>query len=511
MHPPPGRSHNLHEEPESRIRGHVTSPSLNDLPDELLEQIARNLDTYTTRREILNGPNEGRSSALHAYNFCLVSRKFYRIGKPFLYSIFVNDNDPTSLRNGVSRLIRTPELLSYVRAVVIGELRDSSVTDEENEGVQELRAACTEVSDKFNALSEKERSSWLQNLERLDYEAQIALLLALSPNLETVDLTYGNFCSSGFYFSWCRRLISWAIQHTPPQGEHGPLSSLRHFVFREPPFKTYPGDHRFWEIMMLPSLRKLELYYLSETRDGFPYWIEKISNIDTLVFRPRSNTSRLFKPVLQACRELKSVTYSLDHLEHDGRPFDPEGFLHLYELRIHHKSLTDLVLDCNIPYETRAAMPPMPDLQDFTKLKRLHIRGTFLVHNFEEDVSLHTMELTDSIPRPYGVAVRFPNSLDHLLLECASMDQSHWRSFVTLLLSIGRSRDNHFPHLRTVEAVVPSMMWETSWGSMDEVGSLASVASAMVSSHGIVGVNVCVVDTTPGQEHSRTYSFRKDT
>ncbi|EKG15169.1 hypothetical protein MPH_07615 [Macrophomina phaseolina MS6] len=404
--------------------------TLTDLPEALLEKIAVHLvpTIYDNRAN----PCYQKLRRPLVYDFCLVSKKFYNIGKPLLYRVFVNDNDPRSLSQFISSLIREPILSSHLRILVIGEYLGPINMNQQYDYGQDLRDRLVKRVQELDLFSERERALWIKSLESQEYEAQIAFLMAISPSLETVDIAYGNFSFGRAYVSWIVRLISWSIQHDPRNGQLNALPSLRRFIVRESPNSVYTGDYRFWEVTMLPFLRTAELHHLTETREGLPYWLEKISPIETLVIRPRSSHSKLLESSMRLVKELKFAKYIWDPVEDRDSPLDIEGVVNA--LRLHRSCLQSLSLECHIDPESIPDTPPMPSLRSFAKLRHIRISGAFFNASFKDGQSLNAND--------------FPPSLESLTINCLGKDALHWQNCVSALLE-----DENLPRLQCVEVV----------------------------------------------------------
>ncbi|KAH7042718.1 hypothetical protein B0J12DRAFT_702360 [Macrophomina phaseolina] len=495
----------------------MARPSFGDLPEELLEKVARSLDPSIIRQHTRDGSAKARSGALPILNFCLVSRKFFKVGKPFLHSVFVNDNDPVGLRNFVARACRNPDRMAYLRAICAGEFKCDSAVSEDADADNDLKEIWSRQLQQLNVVNDRDREAWLRDLQRCDYDAQLALILALAPNLEFLDLTYGSFGSNGIYLFWTRRLIAWAVQQSPAAGERTPLSALHHFIFREPTDITYPGDHCFWETAMLPSLRTLELHHLSEARAGLPTWIDNISAVETLTFRPRTaRLGWLFQPVLRASRPLKSLRFILDRVGDDGDeahgPSGAAGYLHPPAMQLHALTLTDLALECELPPDACPPLAPLLDLKLFARLKRLRISAAYLLPRFEgpQPADAEAGSRRREVARWNEAERHFPSSLELFALDCLAVRPQQWHWFIALLLDMGRSRDAHFPSLRTVEAVVPSLLWTGEYEGPGKVEPFASVASAMLDSSGVAEVVVRVTDGITWRGNCNTHHFTKE-
>lgn len=406
--------------------------TLTDLPEVLLEKIAAHLvpTTYDNRAN----PCYHKLRRPPIYDFCLVSQRLYYIGRPLLYRVFANDNDPQSLSQFISSLVREPTLSSHLRTLVIGEYLGVINMNRQFDYGQNLGERLVKRVQGLDLFSKRERNLWIKSLESYEYEAQIAFLMAISPNLETVDIAYGNFSFGRAYVSWIVRLISWSIQHDPQDGQLNALPSLRRFIVRESPNSVYMGDYRFWEVIMLPFLRTVELHHLTETREGLPYWLEKICPIDTIVARPRSFHSKLFESSMRICKELKFATYIWDPVEDCDSPLDIEGLVNA--LQLHKSCLQSLSLQCHIEPESLPDTLLMPSLRSFAKLRHIHISGAYLGASLKEGQILNAND--------------FPPSLESLTIECFGKGALQWQNCVSGLLE-----NENLPRLRRVEVVQP--------------------------------------------------------
>lgn len=403
-----------------------------DLPDGLLEKIAEHLVPSTS--DYRTNPCYQQARRPLIYDFCRVSKKFYKIGRPLLYHRFVNDNDPQALSQFISALIREPALSSHLRTLIIGEYLGPINIDKECDYDPGFRDRLAKRVHELDLFSERERDLWIKSLESEEYEAQVAFLMAISPSLETVDIAYGNFSFGRAYISWIVRLISWSIQHDPQDGQLNALPSLRRFMVRESPNSVYMGDYRFWEVTMLPFLRIAELHHLTETRMGLPYWLEKISGIEKFVVRPRaSHNVKLLESSMRLCKELKAATIIWDPVEDRERPLDIEGVVN--GLRLHKSCLRSLSLECFIEPESLPDPLPLPSLRDFAKLRNIRISGAYLEANFKDGQGQNAPD--------------FPPSLECLTIESFGKDTLRWQNYVSTLLG-----NQNLPRLRHAEVVL---------------------------------------------------------
>ena len=366
------------------------------LPDELMLRILDEFTISDPRIARANGQRGCQDSVRTLHSLCLVTRDFHRLTESYLYRAYmkpdsnhvsiIKDNyigsvthtsrltipPNKSLRQFINRLIDRPDLAQHVEYISLDRWRNES-SPYLDDDFQESPPTC-EKAKLFNEAAAqslvikgvngeafdgtiRSRLGWLDSLEAGNEDAEIALLLALTPNLAQLAITLPDGTASGIqrridrpHFS--RRVLSTtlAAMATSPASSGLPLMKLEHLTVSG--HKTDGGTgfelDAMSHFLQLPSLRTLraEAAVAHHERNNACNWGVGIgqSKLTHVQLDGSLFDARALETILASCPLLE--TFELRFGDQDNRGEYRIDFTRLGEaLRLHCRGLKKLVLD----------------------------------------------------------------------------------------------------------------------------------------------------------------------
>lgn len=362
-----------------------------DLPDELVLKV---LAHYHPKSRI-DGTNR---SALHDYpdypgenekvlrKFCLVSKRFYKIGMSLLGEVLFDNGATDRRERHVWRFINDPEASSRVRYLAItGEAwihRDCTVDWKLLIGDDIRRAAeKVEIEDK---------NKWIEKLIDREDDSILAMLVSLLPNLKCI--CFGVDAGLHDEFPW-----TLAILENPANRERfSKLQDVRTIFQNDQEHGWNPTG--IAHLMQLPSLRQVHLLRGWDGREGSGWhlatrdidgprgwrsgplaWPRRSSGLEKLNLDWCDVDDDFMANMLGACKNLKYFKY-----EWAERCTDAAGAVRLCDnLQTQKETLETLVLDTTSAYTFDRYLTndiqPFGSLKAFTNLRRIEISGVLIV------------------------------------------------------------------------------------------------------------------------------------
>ncbi|KAJ9641440.1 hypothetical protein H2199_005410 [Coniosporium tulheliwenetii] len=348
--------------------------TINDMPDELLREIFMWINVYV--------------------NESMWSPDFREIAEPLLYHTFVTADIDTTLPAFLRRE-------SYKGGVLGDSLRPYSKDD-----FAVLKAAAEDID-------YPRKEAWIKALSKGLADAELALLLAHTPNLERINMEI-----------WCQNeeeLYTWVmIQQAGPTVSnptvHG-FSALKSISVAHGDTEDGLELGFLIDFMGLPSLREIVGNACSWSFDDgtydqppAPQWPWDISNVENMSFTFSDFSDAALANLIGACKALKTFECHWGGAIIGAAEFEFPG---LGRALIHQKdSLRTLLLDVSESYTVRDGDMPRPvgmgSLRDFRALTKLEISVVLLTG--EED--LNAEEELERV----NLAKILPPSLEELIL-----------------------------------------------------------------------------------------------
>lgn len=398
--------------------------SLDDLPDELIEEIFLLANTcYPGHLPIDKIRHQRKTRAL--WSICLVSKRFCRIAEPLLYSWYA-DYDSITRRHFLRRIAQSPDHAARVREMVV-RLEENIFAAQPHEGgdFADIFAVAAEVND----ILSKER--WLVDLARGRYESEASLLLAQTPNLE--ELKFEIDKSFGTFYGWTHRLARWIIQTPPEAGHVAPLSKLKSLIMVT---EGYFQMLSVQDFLGIPSLRNLELWTPEASDEDASDWPRGISNVETLTIGPCVVGDEFIKGLMASCKALKCFNYAIGRNLLNQRQWKCEAIDmdRLYEALLQHQdSLETLNIEGD---RSQHVLTEGFRLTCFSNLKHLTI-------SFASFIAMGG-------PR-WAPLDALPGSIETLHLNCF---KEHWLTLSAFLSDLVENYREEFPRIRLLELLV---------------------------------------------------------
>lgn len=387
--------------------------TINDMPDELLREIFMWINVYVN--ESMWSPeydrhrrNSERVKTL--CSLCLTSKSFREIAEPLLYHTFVTADIDTTLPAFLRRVIEQPRFARELRYLDIGVLQGGVLGDSlrpySKDDFAVLKAAAEDID-------YPRKEAWIKALSKGLADAELALLLAHTPNLERINMEI-----------WCQNeeeLYTWVmIQQAGPTVSnptvHG-FSALKSISVAHGDTEDGLELGFLIDFMGLPSLREIVGNACSWSFDDgtydqppAPQWPWDISNVENMSFTFSDFSDAALANLIGACKALKTFECHWGGAIIGAAEFEFPG---LGRALIHQKdSLRTLLLDVSESYTVRDGDMPRPvgmgSLRDFRALTKLEISVVLLTG--EED--LNAEEELERV----NLAKILPPSLEELIL-----------------------------------------------------------------------------------------------
>ncbi|EKG17164.1 hypothetical protein MPH_05618 [Macrophomina phaseolina MS6] len=398
-------------------------------------------------------------------SLCMTCKSLCRVAQPLLYEVIKCLNSRHHRWHFLRTLVNQPELGKAVKEV---HLRYEGETPERG-----LGKLAPEVMEAAKSVDIEMSRAFMRALETGRSEAQIALAMALMPNLG-----YINFCLEERFiedYNWMFRLLrnstfnlthknnssSGADDTTPTV----PFANIKRI-------ETSYGGTQFGynplfisEFAALPHLQQIMIKsaWSDERSCGLSSWdpAPGISSITHINLDASSVTNDFVRKLLRACRAPKTFIYSWG-----GAP--PTDTMHAFgdfmdALRTRAESLEtirlDVVLKANY-FESLAIeneyLPPIGSFKAFKRLTELEIPGHLLLGSplldWEHFDGEHWPAFTAQLDYAALTDV-FPRSLRRLIVDCMGLEEDV--TFILPLLDeLAATCAERLPDLKFVKLIV---------------------------------------------------------
>ncbi|EKG17134.1 hypothetical protein MPH_05648 [Macrophomina phaseolina MS6] len=311
------------------------------LPDELLFEILGYIDTARRRGDYEGAWGSHERVKGNPKNpvlrFCLVSKRFLRVGEPVLYSFFSNGMDEnaqphTSRRQYLHRIIERPDLAARVSEIhfevmegdmgsvtrprrtmygIVGYgdersdedsdtaseqnhhrdaremMLDDSDEEEDQNAIQNLNSRADRIAfvTAAHQVEMQNKSAWLEDLRAGNPYAELVLLLCQCLNLTKLLLRVPDKSGYDFNYRNLRMLLGQVEKNNTAGNANGPLRNLRTLEIEYAADKVdsvfalgFPAQY-MQDFFTIPSLRELKGYMIS-TRSRYTEGFETDSEMD---------------------------------------------------------------------------------------------------------------------------------------------------------------------------------------------------------------------------------------
>ncbi|KAF2143138.1 uncharacterized protein K452DRAFT_357540 [Aplosporella prunicola CBS 121167] len=360
-------------------------PSLNDLPEELLEHIISQMSSWEAR------------------GLVRVSRKFRRLAEPHLYSHYIyianylgDDNvnydneekDWRSLHHLIRTLIERPDLAAHMHTVETNHImwKELGLLSEERMKISEW--LWTETALDQIDLDETFKTTLFSRLPPVEHEsAAVALLLCLLPNVERLSMEASWFdtesLEGGDALTNLVKAVVAQTSQVPLEGglsdtattnSRRPLAKLRHVTITN--FDSNMSEmspNLVMALVGIPSVREFRCAWSTDFQGGVVSPHARTSNIEHATFLwCRANMDDYYT-FCKVCKALKSLSLVFGS---PGYNFETDNNLMTLRraLFLHTESLESLLID--ISDKPRSAV--LGSLKPLRHLKALSISGQLL-------------------------------------------------------------------------------------------------------------------------------------
>lgn len=205
-------------------------------------------------------------------NFCLTSKRFYRVGMSVLDQVLWDTNDIDDREKHIRKFIDNPDAAARVRCLAISGdeqvVRRTSKTDFSTDIGQDIQHVARRVDI-------ENKGEWIQKVRAREEYSVVALLVSLLPNLETI-------C-----FGVCVALqdeFHWTLAFVRKHPEHFRKVQSVKTIYEREEHGWNPSGVAY--LMELPSLRQLHLARGWDRRKK-PGWHLSAHGIDNPPMRNR--------------------------------------------------------------------------------------------------------------------------------------------------------------------------------------------------------------------------------
>ncbi|KAJ9658781.1 hypothetical protein H2201_007639 [Coniosporium apollinis] len=380
----------------STIEPRPATTTINDMPDELLREIFMWINVYV--------------------NESMWTPEFREIAEPLLYHTFVTADIHTTLPAFLRRVIEQPRFARELRYLDIGILRGEEFSGDSlrpysKDDFAVLKAAAENID-------YPRKEAWIKALSKGLADAELALLLAHTPNLERINMEI-----------WCQNeeeLYTWVmIQQAGPTVSnptvHG-FSALKSISVAHGDTENGLELGFLIDFMRLPSLREIVGNACSWSFDDgtydqppAPQWPRDISNVENMAFTFSDFSDAALANLIGACKALKTFECHWGDAIIGASEFQFPGLGRA--LMFQKDSLRTLSLDVSESYEVRDGNTPRPvgigSLKDFRALTRLEISVVLLTG--EEAMNAEDSDAGEELKR-VNLATILPPCLEELIL-----------------------------------------------------------------------------------------------
>ncbi|KAF2146391.1 uncharacterized protein K452DRAFT_355781 [Aplosporella prunicola CBS 121167] len=396
--------------------------SINDLPEELLDQIFsyQAEDTTTYPYHGWRCPSRDKTNKKALKSLCQVSRKIRRIAQPLLFNMFViqHGTSQEDLRTVAARpdlAAKIEQLFFGVDSVASYVIGNDTVFDE----TDPLLLAAKQVD--FD-----DQECFIRAIGRRDPWAEMALLVTLTPGLQKLCIKrHENWLVRNSWFSLTLERASKSPESTPGS----PFSKVRHLCYRYDGHSEPVAGLPYNLNIAFPSLQSLEL--IAAHRVEFRQWPKKSSDISSISIVLSDLDQKVVGNIICGCKALKEFRYC-------ERIYTDISVLKLLDyLRSQSNSIEVLEFQVVEQYDEMkgAGSIPVGSLQHFSQLKLLEITDNLLIGRQVPGVA------------PVKFVDILPHSFEHLVIIQAV---NFLELTLSLLKDLATSGIERFPAFRKV-------------------------------------------------------------
>ncbi|MCJ1246479.1 hypothetical protein MMC30_003687 [Trapelia coarctata] len=389
-----------------RPRGDA-GPHLEDLANEILIQIIQFIDTEVHHHDSL-GHARGSAAVL---NLALCSSHFHRLAEPVLYThVDIRDdalyNTLPDLVFFLCRILDRPDLARRVR-FLYGAASGSPVADESMDmsGLRETDRTLIRTAVRAASDSERTAQQWMEAIEWGTWDAIMALLLSVVPNIEELQLE--RWSNTNEVYPFIIRFFERAanLQETALLASPFSLRSLRRISLS---YWDTEGGFSFENTLRFLRLKSVTAFHgnmVSEDLRGASTPPPYIAHPSTFTARELKLTSSVLHhesmiPIFRSFPALERLHYEFGGACVGYADFEPPRMMAALEHLKHClKEITILCSDGCVSTELDAY--PIGSFASFEKLTSIDILATGMLGDEHEgtcDGFPGSQELVDAVP-----------------------------------------------------------------------------------------------------------------
>lgn len=424
-----------HQFQPSFVTRHFEQMSLVRLADEVILIILQYVDDSWKSRVYRDIDTRTKTRIRDLYSLCLSCRKLSRLATPFLFSVFDTGESGGVYRLFIRSIIEHSELAGMVRFVnsdLLFERNDSRYVEEEPS--LEIAQAFVQAAERIPTLGQRDNTKWLEDLSLGSKDAEVALLLCLTKNVEALDLRLPSFetklhilnvvLEAGFQPS--------ALSHQFPL-----LQRIRADKYID--MDGFTAEF-FMPYFCLPSLRIIEGWHVSSEKPINFQWPIATSNVESIELLAAHIAGNTLVQMVSACKALKRFVCQIGRQKIPTLTTRDIGAA----LKSQKHSLEVLSLIAHWGpevLENLDSFRPLPTLKNFDKLIEVSISFIFLIGS-EPYAYINP-------PSPTKLVEMLPFSLKSLVIH--GLGTSNLSSMIDSLVTLANSCNEDFAELRFVE------------------------------------------------------------
>lgn len=313
-------------------------------------------------------------------NFSLVSKAWNELFQPLNSRVFWDNGSHARIQNLVSRGLKEPELLRNIHSVSLSYRQSHGELDYKLQGAKFLteadrtcksNPAINTWNDRFFAVQHANGYSDFRNPDPMIWQGlEQSLLLAMLPNLHTVQIRLGSLGMDGF--RWIMELFRWSSQRPIL------LPKLRNItVLTDSEWDQHLSSHSAREMRQILQLKQVHRLAIGGAWNAHESMAPNTSGVQHLVLKPWNG---YIEPLFRAIKCLKSFEFDMyggpdfQHVQNVLRTI--KRGLTKYKGSLESLSIQGSTSDAN--WDPTQEFAPLGSFKDFTALKHLDL-GDILV------------------------------------------------------------------------------------------------------------------------------------
>ncbi|EON66308.1 hypothetical protein W97_05701 [Coniosporium apollinis CBS 100218] len=419
--------------------------TMNDMPNELLRETFMWINFYVnetmwTPEYDRHRRNSERVKTL--CSLCLTSKRFREVAEPLLYHTFVTADMDTTLPAFLRRVIEQPRFALELRYLDIGILQGEELSGDSQPPLSKddfavLKAAAEKID-------YPRKGAWIEALSKGLADAELALLLVHTPNVERINMEIG-YQNEEELYTWA--MIQQADPTVTNPTVHG-FSALKSISVAHGDTENGLELGFLIDFMRLSSLREIVGNACSWSFDDGTYnqppppqWPRDISNVENMSFTFSDFSDAALANLIGACKALKTFECHWGDAVVGTTEFQLPGLGRA--LMLQKDSLRTLLLDVSECYAVIYGNMPCPvgmgSLRDLRTLTKLEISVVLLTG--KEDMS------AEGELKRVNLAKILPPSLEELIL----LDPVGYDDFSPFMDDLCMGVDEYLPALRLID------------------------------------------------------------